>query len=63
MLGELGVNFEREFVVGHYIYDFKIGQVLIELNPTYTHSIDIAYHNKNRPVNPSYHQEKSANAL
>lgn len=63
ILEEKGINFERECVIGRYIYDFKIGQVLIELNPTYTHSIDVAYHNKNMPLDSSYHHEKSVNAI
>lgn len=27
-----------EFPLEHYIYDFKIGNILIEINPTYTHN-------------------------
>lgn len=29
---------EREFILGSYTYDFKINNILIELNPTFTHT-------------------------
>lgn len=33
-----GFAVEREFVLGSYTYDFKIGNILLELNPTFTHT-------------------------
>lgn len=51
-------DFDREFVVGRRIYDFKIGNYLIEIDPSATHNstwnpwIDGG-------INKYYHQEKS----
>lgn len=32
------ISYEQEFKLGTYSYDFRVGEVLIELNPTYTHT-------------------------
>lgn len=63
ILQKYGLEYDREFAVGRYVYDFKVGDILLELNPTYTHSIDVAYHKKRAPRDRLYHHEKSANAL
>lgn len=38
LLSENGIEYEREFSVGKYVYDFKVGDVLVEINPTITHN-------------------------
>ena len=38
-LKENNIEFEREFRLGNYSYDFKINNILIEINPTVTHNI------------------------
>lgn len=62
-LKEKGIAFEREYCLNNYIYDFKIDNILLEINPTYTHSIDIAYHNKKEKMSFDYHYNKTTNAL
>lgn len=62
-LTENNIEFEREYILNGYIYDFKINNILVEINPTYTHSVDIAYHNKSRKISKKYHNLKSKNAL
>ena len=34
----MNIPFEREFRIGSYSYDFKIGNTLVEINPTITHN-------------------------
>lgn len=59
----MGYDVELEVAVWYYSYDFKIGDVLIEYNPTYTHSPDIKTHYKNYHISPYYHKGKVINAL
>lgn len=59
-LQEAGICYEREFVIGKYSYDFRVGNVLIEIDPWITHNIDV--HPYNKPVDKMYHREKSAAA-
>ena len=50
----LNIPFEREFRIGSYSYDFKIGNTLVEINPTITHN---SYLNifGNDPLSENYH--------
>ena len=56
------ILFEQEFVLKDKKYDFKIGDILLEINPTYTHNSTIGCgfngHYEN-PLNKNYHLEKS----
>lgn len=63
LLKQKDIDFQNEFSLRNYVYDFKIGNILLEINPTYTHSIDIAYHNKRTKLKMDYHYLKSKNAL
>lgn len=47
-----------EFSLENKSYDFKVGKNLIEINPTYTHSISINPFNRN-PISKDYHFNKS----
>lgn len=60
LLKQRKIKFQREFALGKYVYDFKIGNILLEINPTYTHSVDIAYHNKCAKLTYDYHYLKSS---
>ena len=63
-LSQNNIDYQREFVLNNYIYDFKINNnILLEINPTYTHSPDILYHNKAKPISQDYHYLKTKNAL
>lgn len=53
LLKENGIHFEEEFVIDTFAYDFKVGDVLIELNPTYTHSV-CGNHFDDRQYRPEY---------
>lgn len=56
------IEFEREFALKHFSYDFKIGNTLVEIDPTYTHnSTKGPYFNKHytNPKQHDYHLNKS----
>lgn len=55
------ICYTEEFCIGKYAYDFKINDYLIEINPTYTHSV-IGNHFNNyqyRPEYEKYHKDKT----
>lgn len=56
------IEFEREVTVGRFIYDFKIGNYLIEINPTATHNITWSPYCE-QGIAKDYHKNKSRNAL
>lgn len=61
-LHRIGLDYEMEYRVGSYIYDFHVRNtnVLIEVNPTVTHN---AYFNPwGKPIGPDYHAKKFDNA-
>ena len=62
MLDSNNITYEREFRCGKYSYDFKIGNNLIEINPTATHNTHFNPYGKNK-INDTYHANKSNLAL
>ncbi len=56
-LTSLGIEFSREYSVENYMFDFKIGDVLIEIDPWFTHqsSVDTRFKKKDK----DYHHSKS----
>lgn len=61
LLEEKSISYEREFHIDTFSYDFKVGNFLIEINPT-------PYHNStwspfNNPKDKSYHSKKTKVAL
>lgn len=52
------ISYEREFPIGSYSYDFKVGQYLIEINPYATHNSTWGIRN-NLPKSANYHKQKS----
>ena len=62
-LKENNISFSREFVCGKYTYDFKIDNILIEINPSATHNINFNPFSKDKIISKNYHKEKSLNAL
>ena len=52
------IDFEREFALGPYIYDFKIDNYLVEINPFATHNSTWGYRN-GKPKLPNYHYNKT----
>ena len=56
------IQYTQEFVLENKSYDFKIGDILVEINPTYTHNSTKAPYFKNHeqtPKDPNYHLDKS----
>lgn len=64
LLDSLNINYDMEFRINNRRYDFKIGDILVELNPTYTHnsSVPSVFFKKDitkEPTDKNYHLEKS----
>lgn len=53
----------KEFVINNFRYDFKIGNVLIEINPSYSHNSTFGFKNTVDPLNKDYHYNKSKIAI
>lgn len=66
LLRKSNINYETEFHISTKSYDFKVNNILIEINPTYTHNSTnrVHFHNSNRePLKSTYHIEKTKLAL
>lgn len=61
LLDKYNIKYEREFVLNNYSYDFKINDILVEINPWATHNID--WSPFNNPVKKNYHKKKSDIAI
>jgi hypothetical protein len=53
---------QREFPLGRYIYDFKVGNLLLEVNPAATHNVTWSPFGDGSGLDKNYHQLKSINA-
>lgn len=62
LLEDNNISFEREFRLEHFIYDFKVGNILIEINPTITHNSTISIFG-DEPLDKFYHRDKTNLAL
>lgn len=58
ILDTSNIKYEREFLLQKYSYDFKVGNTLIEINPTATHNTHFNPYGKNR-IDANYHRDKS----
>ena len=58
LLEEYNINYEREFSISRYSYDFKVGNILIEINPFATHNSTWSPFG-NAPKDKNYHQDKT----
>lgn len=56
-LDDRHISYEREFYIKDRSYDFKIGNTLIEINPSITHNS--TWNPWNKPKSKEYHKEKS----
>ena len=61
LLDENNISYEREFRLENYSYDFKIDNILIEINPTITHNSFLNIFN-DKPKENDYHLNKSITA-
>lgn len=57
LLDSYGIEYEREYPLGRYAYDFKVGNTLIEINPTPTHNATWGAYGDPKPSN--YHLLKT----
>lgn len=62
LLIQNNISFEREVTVGRFIYDFKVGNYLIEINPTATHNVTWSPYSDSG-IDKKYHKNKSDNAI
>lgn len=62
ILQENNVEYQEEFTVGKFRYDFRVKQFLIELNPYATHNVDWSPYGNRKGLNEDYHSKKSINA-
>lgn len=53
--------YEREYPLGDFLYDFKVGDYLVEINPTHTHNTERCPFSRD-PVTSMYHYNKSKTA-
>ena len=61
---ESNLAFDREFPVGRFSYDFKVGNNLIEINPAATHNVDWSpFGNHISSIAKDYHLSKSNAAI
>ena len=62
LLTKNDIEFEREFIIGNLSYDFKVHDILIEINPAPTHNINWNPFSKTRVIDKNYHKLKSDTA-
>ena len=65
LLSSHNIDFEQEFVIGSYIYDFKVGNILVGINPSATHNITwspYGTHYGTPKKDKTYHLHKTLNA-
>lgn len=55
------IEYEREFILGEYLYDFRIGNILVEISPSITHNSTKGLYDNPKPY--FYHQNKTLYAL
>lgn len=53
------IIYEKEFLLENRWYDFKVGQYLIEINPTATHNSTWSPWNKSEGIGRYYHADKT----
>ena len=63
LLEKYTIPYSQEFVIGTKAYDFKVGNTLIEINPTITHNVDWSPYSEHKGKSNKYHFEKSKLAL
>ena len=60
---ENNIDFQQEFALGTYSYDFKINNILVEINPTATHNSIWSPFKGKDGIAKSYHKDKSICAI
>lgn len=60
LLNENSIEFSREFPLDNYSYDFKIGNILVEIDPAITHNSTWTPFGDNNGLPVTYHYDKTA---
>lgn len=63
LLTQHNISYGREIYLNNYFYDFRVGNALIEINPTETHNVDFSPFGQHLGINKQYHQNKTQAAL
>lgn len=63
LLDQNNILYEREYSLERKHYDFKINNILIEINPTFTHNSTFTPFKYNKPLEYKYHYNKSQIAI
>ncbi len=58
LLDKNNISYEREYRIGHYFYDFKVNDFLIEINPTITHNSRLNIYGGDA-LDKNYHYDKT----
>lgn len=58
-LDKVGIEYAREFSLESYSYDFKIGNILVEVDPTIAHNSSYSPFPNRKPLDMHYHEKKS----
>ena len=61
LLDKNNINYESEFYIDHYIYDFKVDNNLIEINPFPFHNVTFSPFGD--PKGETYHYDKTLTAI
>ena len=59
LLDNANIEYTREFAIGNKSYDFKVGNTLIEINPTSTHNSTWGWRGHKGGLDKLYHVEKT----
>lgn len=59
LLEDNNIKYKREFVLGKYSYDFKVDNILIEINPSATHNTLWGPYGDHKGIDKNYHKNKS----
>lgn len=62
LLENNNIDYTREFIINDYSYDFRVGAILIEINPSATHNINWNPYG-GKLQDKSYHKRKTINAI
>lgn len=62
-LSDAGIEFEREFGIRRYSFDFRIDKILVEIDPSSTHNSTLSLFPSTSPTPNDYHYKKSMCAI
>lgn len=63
LLDKNNIKYEKEFYLEGYSYDFKVNDVLIDINPSATHNVNFNPFSKSCKIDKNYHKNKREVAI